>query len=188
MTNRRLICAGFLAMTSAVLSVPFLILSESLVERDDFLANVLQTGILLIGLALFTCLAAFLKRLLNTRHAFTGADNYIDFLITTNIIMCCSGIAALFLPAWEKPLSQFYLLLVIAFGVGHILLGFKLFKLSDPLKGMLKPYCIFTIATGFLLSSVYLISFGVITGAIADVMLGTIFFQSVEHPDSPANR
>lgn len=186
MTNRKLILAGFLAMTSALLSIPFLILSENLGERDDLLATAIQTGILLVGIILFTCLALFLKRLLNYRHAFDGADNYIDFLVTTNIIMGCSGIAGLFLPAWEEPLSRFYLLLIIAFGVGHILLGFKLLKLSDPLKGMLKPYCVFTVATGFLIASVYLLSFGVITGAIADVMLGTIFFQAVERPGSPA--
>lgn len=185
MTNRRLIIAGFLAMTNAVLSIPFLILSENLGERDDLLATAVQAGILLVGLILFTGIALFLKRLLNSHHAFNGADNHIDFLITTNIIMGCAGIAALFLPAWEEPLILFYLLLVVAFGVGQILLGFKLLKLPAPLRGMLKPFCIFTIVTGFLVSSVYLLSFGVITGAIADVMLGTIFFQAVERPGSP---
>jgi hypothetical protein len=43
---------------------------------------------------------------------------------------------------------------------------------------MLKPYGIFTIITGALIASVIFLPAAVITGAISDVMLGTIFFQA----------
>jgi len=172
-------------MTSAVLSIPFLILSFYLSERDDLLAHALQATMHLVGLVLFICLASFLKKLLNTRHSFHEVDNYIDFLITINLILCTTVIAGLFLPSLEEPLNLYSILLIVAFGVAHIPLGLKLLKLSDSLKGMLKPYCFFTITTGILISSVVLMAFGVITGAIADVMLGTIFFQAVEKPEAP---
>lgn len=184
MTDKKLRWAGLLAMTSAVLGIPFMILSYYLNDRDDLLAHALQATTYLVGLFLFIYLASFLKRLLNTRHSFYDVDNYIDFLITTNLIMVMAGIAGLFLPALEEPLNLFSILLIIAFGVAHILFGFKLLKLSDSLKGMLKPYCFFTIATGVLISSIVLIPFGVITGAITDVMLGTIFFQAVVKPET----
>ena len=185
MTDRTLKWAGFLAMTSAVLGIPVLILSYYLSERDDLLAHALQATMHLAGLMLFICLASFLKRLLNTRHSFHEVDNYIDFLITINLVLCTAVIAALFLPSLEGPLNLYSILLIVAFGVGHLFLGFKLLKLSDSLKGMLKPYCLFTIATGILISSVVLMSYGAITGAIADVMLGTIFFQAVKKPEAP---
>lgn len=184
MTNTALRWAGFLAMASAVLSIPFLILSFYLGDREDLVANVLHAAMYLVGTALFIFLASFLKRLLNARHSFHNVDNYIDFLIIINLIMGLAGIAGLFLPTWQEPLNQYAILLIVAFGVANILFGFKLFGLSDPLKGMLKPYCFFTIATGALLASVLLIPLGIITGAIADVMLGTIFFQAVERTES----
>lgn len=174
-------------MTSAILSIPFLIFSFYLGERDDLLADLLHAAMYLTGPALFIVLATLLKRLLNTRHSFHDVDNYIDFLITLNLIMGLAGLAGLVLPDWEEPLGHFSILLVIAFGAGQILFGFKLINLPDTLKGMLKPYCFFTIATGAMLASVLLMPLGVICGAIADVMLGTIFFQAVEKPESRAD-
>jgi ABC-type proline/glycine betaine transport system permease subunit len=67
--------------------------------------------------------------------------------------------------------------------VGQLLFGIKLFQLPDSLQGMLKPYCFFTILTGILIATIFLIPLASLTGAIGDVLLGTIFFKACEKPE-----
>jgi hypothetical protein len=172
-------------MSSAVLSIPFLILSYYLSDGNIPYAPYYQAVMQLVGLVLFTYLILFLKILLNTFHSFHDTDNYIDFLITTNLFAGIAAIAGLFLPSWTEPLDWFFLLLIAAFGVAQILFGIKLFKVPDTLNGMLRPYCIITIITGLFISTVVFLPLGVVTGAISDVMLGTIFFQAARKPEEP---
>lgn len=169
--------AGFLAMASAILSIPFLVLSYYLAGGDIPYAPHYQAIMQLVGLVIFTYLTWFLKQFLNIRHSFHDTDNYIDFLITTNLFAGIAAIAGLFLTSWTEPLDWFTLLLIAAFGVGQILFGIKLLNLPDSLNGMLRPFCILTIITGLFISTVVLLPFGVVTGAVLDVMLGTIFLQ-----------
>jgi hypothetical protein len=172
-------------MSSAVLSIPFLILSYYLSDGDILYAPYFQAIMQLVGLVIFTCLTWFLKKLLNTLHSFHDTDNYIDFLIMTNLFAGIAAIAGMFLPPWEKALDWFSLLQIAAFGVAQIIFGIKLLKLPDTLNGMLRPFCIITIITGLFISTVVLLPLGVVTGAIADVMLGTIFFQAAGKTDQP---
>lgn len=170
-------------MTSAVLSIPALLLTYHYYENDEMGYSLFLALIQLIGLNLFIYLNSFLKKFLNLRYAFHETDNYIDFLITTNIFLTLAGIGALLLPALAEPLEQFSLLLIISFGVGQLLFGMKLFQVPDSLHGMLKPFCFFTILTGILIATIFLLPLASLTGALADVMLGTIFFKACETPE-----
>jgi len=78
-------------------------------------------------------------------------------------------------------------LLVASFGVGQLLFGIKLFQVPDSLHGMLKPFSFFTIFTGILIATIFLLPLASLTGAIADVMLGTIFFKACEKPEEMAS-
>ncbi len=180
MTSNKLRIAGCLAMTSAILSIPLLLLSDHFNQNDTLGYALFLTFMQIVGLGLFTYLTSFLKRFLNLRFSFHEADNYIDFLITTNIFLCVAGIAGIYLTKLAEPLEQFSLLLIISFGVGQLLFGIKLFQLPDSLQGMLKPFCFFTMLTGILIATIFLLPIAAVTGAIADVMLGTIFFQAKE--------
>ncbi len=170
--------AGYLAMTSAILSIPFLVLSYQFSQREDVASNGVLAAIQLVGLFLFVYLAAMLKKLLNQRHSFHDVDNYIDFLITTNLIFSLATVAGLFIPVYESAIERFCFILIVVFGVTQVLFGFKILRAPDSARGMLRPYGIFTIITGGLVASVALLPAAVITGAIADVVLGTIFFQA----------
>jgi len=170
--------AGYLAMTSAILSIPFLVLSYQLSQREDIISNAIQACMQLTGLFLFIYLAAALKKYLNHCHSFHEVDNYIDFLITTNLIISLATVAGLFLPAYEIAIDRFCFILIVVFGVTQVLFGFKLLRAQDTPRGMLKPYSIFLIATGTLIATMVLLPAAVITGAISDVVLGTIFFQA----------
>lgn len=178
MTNNGFRRAGYLAMTSAILSIPFLVLSYQLSQREDIFSYAIQAAMQIAGLFLFIYLAAVLKEYLNHLHSFHEVDNYIDFLITTNLIFSLATVAGLFIPAYENAIERFCFILIVVFGVTQVLFGFKLLHAPDTLKGMLKPYSIFLIATGALIATVVLLPVAVITGAISDVMLGTIFFQA----------
>jgi hypothetical protein len=185
-TTRKLRIAGFLAMTSAVLSIPLLLLSYHFYENDETGYALFLSFSQLAGLYLFIYLNSFLKKFLNLRFSFHEADNYIDFLITTYAFLTLAGICALFLSALAEPLELFSLLLIVSFGVGQLLFGIKLFQVPDSLDGMLKPFCIFTILTGILVATIFLLSLASLTGALADVMLGTIFFKAAGKPEEVA--
>lgn len=179
-TSNKLRIAGFLAMTSAILSIPVLLLSYHFNENDTLGYALFLTFMQIIALCFFTYLNLFLKKFLNLRFSFHDADNYIDFLITINFFLCFAGIAEIYLSTFAEPLEQFSLLLLGSFGIGQLLFGIKLFQLPDTLQGLLKPFCFFVILTGILVTTIFLSPFAALTGAIADVMLGTIFFQACE--------
>lgn len=165
-------------MTSAILSIPFLVLSYQLSQRENATADAIQAAMQLVGLFLFIYLAAMLKRFLNRCHSFHDVDNYIDFMITTNLIVSLATIAGLFITAYEVAIERFCFILIVVFGVAQLLFGLKLLRAPDILKGMLKSYSIFILLTGALIVTVVFLPVAVITGAISDVMLGTIFFQA----------
>ena len=180
---KKLRIAGFLAMASAILGIPLVILSYHFSDSKDLTPIVLLTVMQLAGLCLFTYLYSFLKRFLNLRFSFQQTDNYIDFLVTTNIFVALAGISGYFLTALREPLELFSLLLIISFGTVQLLFGIKLLQLSDSLQGMLKPFCYLSILTGIFIATIVLLPIASLTGAIADVMLGTIFFQASESPE-----
>jgi hypothetical protein len=181
-TTRKLRIAAFLAMTSAVLSLPVLLLSYHFYENAEPVYALFLSFMQLAGLSLFIYLNSILKRFLNLRFSFHQTDNYIDFLITINVFLTIAGIGALLVPALAEPLEQYSLLLIISFGVGQLLFGMKLFQVPDSLQGLLKPFCFLTILTGILIATIFLLPLASLTGAVADVMLGAIFFKACKIP------
>jgi len=169
-------------MTSAVLSIPVMLLSYHYYDNEEPGYSLFLTFTQIVGLSLFIYLNSFLKKFLNERFSFHECDNYIDFLITINVFLTLAGIGALLLPVGAQPLAQFSLLLIISFGVGQLLFGMKLFRVPDSLQGMLKPFCFFTILTGILIATIFLIPLASLTGALGDVILGTIFFNASKKP------
>jgi len=68
--------AGALAMSSALLSIPFLILSYYF-SRDDLPHETYyQSAMHVTGIIIFTSVTYLLKKLLHDRHFFQDADNY----------------------------------------------------------------------------------------------------------------
>jgi len=169
-------------MTSAVLSIPVMLLSYHYYDNDEPGYALFLTLTQIVGLSLFIYLNLFLKKFLNQRFSFHDTDNYIDFLITINVFLTLAGIGSLVLPALAQPLAQFSLLLIISFGVGQLFFGLKLLHVPDSLQGLLKPFCFFTLLTGILIATIFLFPLASLTGALGDVILGTIFFNACKNP------
>ena len=74
MIRKTLITAGWLAMTSAVLTIPWFILTFFLAEHKGGAAKAAEAAMLVIGTVLTVYLLVALRRLLHDRHGFRQAD------------------------------------------------------------------------------------------------------------------
>jgi hypothetical protein len=176
-TRRRLLISGWLAMTSAILTIPWLILSLAIAGKKGILLNGMEAVMMAAGTALTVYLLVTLQRLLHEGYSFFLADPPIKLLIRVNIIAAGVIILGLAMPALESSLSMFGLAVVVILGIFQIILGIRLLQLSVEFQGLWRPYCYLNIVTGVCLAAIVLAPVGMITGAIADVMLGTLFFQ-----------
>jgi hypothetical protein len=82
------------------------------------------------------------------------------------------------IPEFEEVIAQVLILVVIALGILQARFGSLLLSLPDELGGLRRPYAYLNIVTGICLASIVLVPIAIVSGAIADVMLGTIFLQS----------
>jgi hypothetical protein len=60
----------------------------------------------------------------------------------------------------------------------------RLLRLSGNLYGLLKPFSYTQIVSGICFITVFLPLVGIVAGAVADVILGVIFFRAAEQPPS----
>jgi hypothetical protein len=70
----------------------------------------------------------------------------------------------------------------IAFGILSIMFATRLLRLSGNLYGLLKPFSYTQIVSGICFITVFLSPVGIVAGAVADVMLGVIFFRAANQP------
>ena len=183
MTRRHLVTSGWLAMTSAVLTIPWFFLTVVFADRGEALFIFAQGGMLTFGTVLLVYLLITFRRLLHENYAFHAADAVIAFLVGINIAAAAVGLFELAVPSRENASEIISIVLVVAIGIMQIMFGVKLLRLSDDLKGLHKPYCYLNIITGFCLATVVLLPAGIVASAVTDIMLGTIFFQSAKQPD-----
>ena len=186
MTHRRLKISGCMAMLSAVLAIPWFILTAMLGDHGGAETRIAQGVLLMVGTFLLVYLLATLRRLLHERHAFRAADAAILLLVTVNLISAAVGLLALMMPQLESSLGIPGILLVIAGAAVQIAFGVKFLRLPDNLKGLRKPYGYLNIVTGICLITVVLLPLAVVVSAVADVMLGTIFFQAAGSEEASA--
>lgn len=177
MTYRTLLIAGWLAMCSAFLSIPLAYVTLRLEGRADTLTMALQSGLQLFGALLFIAITLYLKKMLNGLFAFRDADRTITMMIMANATASVLVLAGMYLEQFKENLSIAALVIVVMQGIMQIRFGFQLKKLPNNLSGLLKPYCYFNMLTGICVASVVLIVAGVAVSAVADLMLGTIFFN-----------
>jgi hypothetical protein len=182
MTHRRLIAAGWLAMVSAALTVPWVIATFFLADKTGAAAKAVEASLLVCGTVLFVYLLATLRRLLHERYDFRAADGAIALLIKANIVSAAVALLGLAIPSMEESIGVFGIIIVVIVGILQLSFGIKLLQLPSTLKGLHKPYCYLNMVTGVCTAMIVLLPVGVLTSAVADVMLGTIFFHAATEP------
>lgn len=177
MTPARLVVSGWLAMASALLAIPLFLLSFRLAGVDDLVARAAEAGLMVVGTSLFVYLTLTLRRILHLGYAFHDADNAIDLLIKANVVLTTVGVIGLAVPSMASSVGMFTIIAFLPLGGIQAYFGLRLMRLPADLNGLLRPYCYLNLATGICLALVITAPLALILGAIADVMLGTIFFH-----------
>ena len=169
-----------LAMTSAVLGLPMFLLSLQFEGRHDDVARMVQLVLQGLGTFIFVALTALFRGFLARNCIFRKADAIILCLIILNLVYAATSSAGLFFPKIAEQLQPILAALVVLLGIAQAGLGVRLFALQNELHGMKRPYGWLNVITGICLISLVLIPVGIMASAVADVMLGTIFFQEAK--------
>lgn len=185
MTYRSLITAGWIAMFSAFISIPFSYITLKLEGSKDVSTLVLQAAMQLFGTLLFVVIARFMKKLLVEQYSFHDTNRQIDLMIMANVGAGILVIAGMFFPQMNETLGITALVVMVFMGIIQIQFGYRLLKLQNDLGGILKPFCYSNMVTGVFIASVVLIVVGVVASAISDLMLGTIFFSMAKQVNKP---
>jgi len=172
-----MLTAGWLAMISAFMSIPLLYLSYRLEGRLDITALGIQAVMQIAGTLLFVALILYLRKLLNAHFGFHDTDRSIGLMLKAGVTAGALTVLSLCFTPMRETAALAVIVILVAQGVVQAQFGWKLLKLPHDLGGMLKPFCYANMATGIMLASVVLLPVGVLVSAIADLMLGTIFFN-----------
>lgn len=176
-TYKAMITAGRLAMFSAFASLPVAFFSWKLGGRVDATATIIQTIIQIVAVLIFLAINLNLKRLLNAHFSFHDTDRSIEWMIKANVVAGILTVTGLHATELRETLGLAALLIMAAQGLVQLQFGYRLLRLENNLGGLHKPFCYANMATGICVASFVLILVGILISALADLMLGTIFFS-----------
>jgi hypothetical protein len=183
-TERQLHLAGWLSITNAIFAIPSIAMSWFLDSIGGAGAKLSQAILTLVSLGLFLYVIISLRKLLNYRFQFREVDIYISLLIWGNVILDIFSLLSLGSRGFEWLMNILSIVSFIVFGILAIMFATRLLRLSGNLYGLLKPFCYITIVSGICFITVFLSPVGIIAGAVADVILGVIFFRAAEQSPS----
>lgn len=176
MTSENLKLVGNVAIGQAVLGILVAVLELAGSIGGGF---ALVLNIVIAAMGIFVILN--FKKFLNERHQFSEVDPFVTALIVAGLV----GVPVGYIAEYGAGGSDGLLLSVVVvylvfFGAVLIVFGVKLLRLPDSLGGYLKPFCYLYIASGICVVTVLLAVFGVLLGAVADIILGLIFFEAAK--------
>jgi len=170
--------AGGLAMVNALITIPWFILTFFLIDKEGVWPKMAEAFMQLSSTAIFVFTSLTLKKYLNQAKRFHDTDRFILLLVKANIVITAVSLIGVAVPSIASSAGTLAIILIIPLGVIQLMFGYKLQNLQADLGGLHRPYCYLNMVTGFSTAAVILLPLGIFTGAIADIMLGTIFFQA----------
>ena len=179
-TKKQLDLAGWCSITNALIAIPSLAMSWFLDTAEGMGPRLSQALLTVVGLGLFLYVISSLRKLLNIRFKFHDVDSYISLMIWGNVVLATLSLLSLGSERLESLMGILIVIALIFFGVLSIMFATRLLRLSSDLYGLLKAYSYTTIISGICLVTVFLLPLAIILGAVADVVLGVIFFRAAE--------
>jgi len=167
--------AGMLAIASAMLTIPLFLLSVLLEGRYDSTARSIHLALQGVGTLIFLVLTVSFYCFLNRNCGFHRANKIILGQIALNIVYALASAASIFSRQGEEQMRPVMMCLIFLLGILQAGLGLRLFALDNDLLGMKRQYCWLNVVTGVFFASLLMIPVAIITSAVADIMLGTIF-------------
>lgn len=180
MNRSRLKRAGFITLVNALLAVPLFFLSAMENDRQEIVSRAVDGSTTIVSLVLTVYILRTLQSYLHGRYRFTETDALITVLVRLNMVAAACGLTGNIFPTLEEGSATAVLFLAVAIGAAQLFLGLRLLRISDPLTPLFRPFCWFTAASGFLFASVVLLPAGVVTDAVSNVMLATMFMQTAD--------
>jgi ABC-type proline/glycine betaine transport system permease subunit len=179
-TKKQLDLAGWCSITNALIAIPSLAMSWFLDTVKGIGPRLSQAVLTVAGLGLFLYVIYSFRKLLNGRFKFHDVDIYISLMIWGNVVLAIIGLLSLGTDKLESFMEILTVAALIAFGILSIMFASRLLRLSENLYGLLKPFSYTQIVSGICLVTVFLLPVAILAGAIADVVLGVIFFRAAE--------
>jgi hypothetical protein len=180
MTKKQLDLAGWCSITNALIAIPSLAMSWFLETVKGIGPRLSQAILTVVGLGLFLYVIYSLRGLLNSRFKFHEVDVYISLMIWGNVVLAAISLLSLGTGQLESFMEILTVAALIVFGILSIMFATRLLRLSGSLYGLLKPFCYVTIGSGIFLVTVFLLPVAILAGAVADIILGVIFFRAAE--------
>lgn len=180
--NNKYQLAGWLAIAWAIIIVPATVLDlivQSTVYSNPVF-NILVAFFTIILATLGVYVLYMFRNLLNERHNFHETDTLITLLIGFEIIIHAIKFFVNLIPSITGSTTTILAILVVPWGIIHIIFAIQLLKLSDNLSGLLKPYVFVNMGGGILMVTVILLPFSLPFFIAGSIMLGIIFFRSNE--------
>ena len=179
-TRKQLDFAGWCSITNALIAIPSLAMSWFLETVKGIGPRLSQAILTVVGLGLFLYVIYSLRRLLNGRFKFHDVDIYISLLIWGNVVLAILSLLSLGTDKLESCMEAVTMAALIVLGLLSIMFATRLLRLAGNLYGLLKAYCYTTILSGIFLVTIFLLPVAILAGAVADVILGVIFFRAAE--------
>lgn len=176
------VVAGWMAIVSAVLLVPYAILSLVFHIRPDAVAVLLPISIL-IAITQMTCsIFAFIqfRNLLNERYRFHEVDTLVPILIFGGIAITFVLFMGRIFPALEIPALVVLIILDIPVSIVGILFGIRLLRLKAKLHGLLQPLAYMHILGSIFFLTLILGTLGLLIMAVFELLLGILFLRGEE--------
>jgi len=181
MSRSELRIAGFIAMLDAIMALPtgyaFLYFSAG---SSSMAVNCFLSSVTTITTIVLTYLVLTFRKYLRTKHFYHGVDQASLLIIIICWLYAADNVIATFYPDYQV-LNYINIILTILLGIAQIYYAYKLHKLDDSLYDLKDKYCLLTLITGILISTVVLSALSVLTSLISDIMLGTIFMLAAKN-------
>lgn len=180
--------AGWLAITSAILSVPLMVLSIIQFVKHSIRSVLMPIGILLLIVITLLTLYAIYKfgKMLNKRHNFHLVDTLIIIIIAGGILITLERILfRIMFPVALVPLLILLAMTGIPLSIIGILFSVRLMQLDHDLNGMLKPIAYTYMAASICFLTIILSDFGLLFMIAFNVFMGIALIKAGEEKPIP---
>ena len=175
--------AGWLAIVSAVLFMPELILAV-LAEFFTPGLKIIVIPIHIVNLVIDIYILYMFRKLLNQLFDFHSVDVLINILIVVNIVFFSIGLVEMIASLMHSggrmsdDISIIIAVLFVPFSIITVVFGAVLLKMKDDLFGLLKPFAYTTIFSGVCGATIILSPLAMLAAIAALVMQGMIFLRA----------
>lgn len=181
-TRHQLHLAGWLSITSAIITIPLFILAIIAVNAADHKNEIqlVSTLLLILNTGMSCYILLTFRDYLHHLHAFHRADRPIAIIVGITVFTAVLAVLSYMFGQIQMVASVIMFLSLLPQGIFNLQLGMRLFQLKDPLFGLRNALSYTLIVFGVCLTSLILFLPAILVGMALDIMLGIILVRSSE--------